>query len=57
MDGPAVNFKFLDSLTTELQRVASDRELLNLGSCVLHVVHGALQTGHKASSWNVNGLL
>ena len=28
-----------------------------MGSCGLHVIHGAFQTGHKASGWNVNGYL
>lgn len=57
MDGPAVNYKFLDNLKTDLQHINSDCELLSMGSCGLHVVHGVLQTGHKASSWNVNSVL
>ena len=31
--------------------------ILCLGSCGLHVTNGALQTGHKASKWNVHALL
>ena len=30
---------------------------MDLGSCGLHVINGALQTGHKASKWNVQALL
>jgi hypothetical protein len=44
MDGPSVNWKFLP-------------QLLDLGSCGLHVIHGAFQTGHKAASWAVNETL
>jgi len=29
-------------------------ELINMDSCGLHAVHGAFQTGHRASGWNVN---
>jgi hypothetical protein len=57
MDGPAVNYKFLDDLKVDLQDSNTDRELLSLGSCGLHVVHGAFQTGHKTSSWNNNSVL
>ena len=28
-----------------------------MGSCGLHVVHGAFQTGHKTSTWNINSVL
>ena len=56
MDGPNVNW----SLFTKM---ASYRELndypglLNMGSCGLHVVHGALQTGHKKTGWDLNATL
>jgi hypothetical protein len=57
MDGPAVNWKFLQSLDTFLSQDGKATVLLDLGSCGLHVVHGALQTGHKVSTWNVNAWL
>ena len=57
MDGPSVNWKFLDELKKDLRTDKSDRELLNMGSCGQHIVHGTFQTGHKASGWNVNGFL
>lgn len=54
MDGPAVNWKFIDLLTSlEDQEV----NLLEMGSCGLHVLNGAFQTGHKASGWQVNAYL
>jgi len=55
MDGPAVNWKFVELLSKDL---ADDHvQLLEMGSCGLHVIHDAFQTGHKASGWNVNGYL
>jgi len=57
MDGPAVNWKFLESLDTHLRSDPSARVLLELGSCGLHIIHGSLQTGHKASGWDVNAYL
>ena len=55
MDGPSVNWKFLDSLRET--RDETDRQLIDIGSCGLHVLHGALQTGHTASGWSVNEFL
>lgn len=57
MDGPNVNWKFLDQLKTDICHGDSDRQLLDIGSCGLHVVHGAFQNGHKASGWKVNSFL
>lgn len=54
MDGPAVNWKFLEAIDTHLSKDAKARVLLELGSCGLHVLHGSLQSDHKASSWDVN---
>jgi hypothetical protein len=54
MDGPAVNWKFIDLLNADEQFTA---QLLDLGSCGLHTVNGAFQTGHKVSGWQVNGYL
>ena len=55
MDGPAVNWKFIDLLNTSLE--VDNTKLLEMGSCGLHVIHGAFQSGHKASGWQVNAYL
>src|SRR3989442_10039569 len=47
----------MESLSIFLDEDASARILLNLGSCGLHVIYGALQTGHKASLWDINASL
>jgi hypothetical protein len=31
--------------------------LLNIGSCSLHIVHGAFKTGAQATGWNIVGIL
>ena len=44
MDGPSTNWKFYDDLVR--QRDAEDVPmLLNMGSCSLHVIHGAFKHG------------
>ncbi|KAJ8912338.1 hypothetical protein NQ315_014705 [Exocentrus adspersus] len=52
MDGPNVNWKFLRLLQED-----ENVNILDLGSCGLHVVHGAFQAGHKAANWAVNDFL
>lgn len=56
MDGPIVNWKFLESFAANT-RAASDPKLLDLGFCGLHVVHGAFQAGHEAVGWIVSETL
>src|SRR3989441_242053 len=57
MDGPSVNWKFLEKLQADLHPDAADPQLLDMGSCGLHVIHGAFQTGHKAAGWTINEAL
>ena len=55
MDGPNVNWKFFEAMQDSVD--AADPQLLELGSCGLHVIHGAFQIGHKAAGWSVNEML
>ncbi|CAH0562856.1 unnamed protein product [Brassicogethes aeneus] len=48
IDGPNVNWKFVKLLCEE-----EEITLLEIGSCGLHVVHGAFQTGHNSVKWMV----
>ena len=57
MDGRSVNWKFIDELSNDDAFGSDKSELLGIGSCGLHVVHGAFQTGHNAVNWNVNSTL
>ena len=56
MDGPNVNLKFYHNLFQERK----DKELpdlLNIGSCSLHVVHGSFKKGAKESGCNLDNTL
>ena len=55
MDGPRVNWKLL-SLFCE-GREKEDADLLNVGSCGLHVVHAAICTGCQDRDWKTEGML
>ena len=57
MDGPNVNWKFLESFAANTRPAENDPKLFDLGSCGLHVVRGAFQAGHKAAGWTVNKML
>ena len=54
MEGPSVNWKVFESLNT----IRDEKELpslQNIGSCGLHVVNGAFQTGFQSgASWDLH---
>ncbi|KAH8025461.1 hypothetical protein HPB51_008376 [Rhipicephalus microplus] len=56
MDGPNVNFKFLQSLKEEL-RESDESHILDIGSCGLHAINGAYKAGHVASGWDLASFL
>jgi len=55
MDGPSVNLKFLDNMKSNLSD--DQRKLIDIGSCGLHVLHGAFRTGHDKAGWAINDFL
>jgi len=57
MDGPSVNWSFLDKYEDNLIQEDIEEKLLHTGSCGLHVINGAFQTGHQESCWKVNSVL
>ena len=57
MDEPTVNLKFLDLLQKAVDDDSIEQKLINMGSCELHVIHGAFQCGHAAAGWEVNQYL
>ena len=57
MDGPNVNWSFLEKISTQLLSEAGEIQLLSLGSCALHVIHGSVMAGHKNAGWNVVSVL
>ena len=52
MDGPNVNMKFYHNLFQE-RKGEELSDLLNIGSCSLHVVHGRFEKRAKESGWNL----
>lgn len=58
MDGPNVNHKLHSLLQNDLkENTGSSKSLLDIGSCGLHIVHGAFKIGHKSTSWDLNKFL
>jgi hypothetical protein len=58
MDGPNVNLKTGQLLTEDRKGIDPEiPELLEVGVCNLHVLHGALKTGFKTTGWELEKLL
>lgn len=56
MDGPHVNWKLFNDLSTEIKQLSSVH-ILNIGSCGLHVVHNSFKAGMKDTNWNIDDFL
>ena len=58
VDGPNLNWAFLDTLE-EYQKTedANAPTLINIGSCGLHVLHGAYKTALKETDWELEKTL
>lgn len=56
MDGPNVNPSFFNKLNEE-RKENKYPSLLNLGTCGLHIIHRAFQTGAKATNWQLDEYL
>ena len=57
MDGPNINWKMLDLIVEDRNSNETYPNLLDVGSCSLHVVHGAFRTGMKQTGWRIDLLL
>ena len=57
MDGPNVNWKMLDLIVEDRNSNETYPNLLDVGSCSLHVVHGAFRTSMKQTGWVIDLLL
>ena len=56
MDGPSVNWKFYDELVKQRQEMEL-HQLINIGSCGLHIIHGAFKTGVEKTDWCIKNTL
>ena len=54
MDGPNINRKMLDLIVEDRNSNETYPNLLDVGSCSLHVVHGAFRTGMKQTGWGID---
>ena len=53
MDGPSTNWSALDELS--LQREGDELPPLeNVGSCGLHLLHGAFKTAFQDTDWSLD---
>ena len=58
MDGPNSNLKFYRDLVNSRELdMPNAPSLLDIGTCGLHVVHGAFRTGFNATGWKIDSLL
>ena len=56
MDGPSVNLNVLNEISKEREDAGLSK-LINVGSCNLHVVHGALKSATEATGWNLKSIM
>lgn len=58
MDGPNVNFKFLEDFQKDLIKDTDNKfKLFQIGSCGLHTIHNAFKRGFVASQWEISDFL
>ena len=56
IDGPAVNHKFYKGLEDHREREELPK-MINIGSCNLHIVHGAFKSGFESTDWEMKKVL
>ena len=56
MDGPSVNWLFLDPLKKQREQQELPK-LLNIGSYNIHVIYGAFKSGFQSVEWNIGKLM
>ena len=55
---PNVNWTLLDNLSIHRKEENTNaRDLVNIGNCGLHIVHGSFSTALKKTDWNLEGSL
>ena len=56
MDGPNVNWKFYEDVCNDIFSDDMSPQPPQLGSCGLHILHGAFKDGMSASGWDLKSL-
>ena len=57
MNGPSVNLKFLQELVKYQEELEIVEKMIDIGTCGLHVVHGAFKCGTESTDWNIKETL
>ena len=56
MDGRSTNWKFIES--QRRYRLENEKsQLIEIGSCGLHFIHGAYKTGAESTNWKLKKIL
>ncbi|KAJ8893675.1 hypothetical protein PR048_006275 [Dryococelus australis] len=56
-DGPNVNLKLISDLKSYTRiTLDSEKEILDLGTCSMHIINGAYKTAHAKVGWQLNFL-
>ena len=57
MDGPNVNWKLYDSIVEGRNQNDEYSSVIDIGSCCLHVGHGAFRSGVWKIKWGIDSVL
>ena len=57
MDGPSVNHKFYDQLVSYRAEINILQLMIFIGSCGIHIVHGAFKTAFEKTEWAIKGII
>ena len=52
VDGPSVNWCFYGEVVKNREEMEL-HQLINIGSCGLHIIHGSCKTGIDVTDWNI----
>ena len=54
---PNVNWKLYDNIEEERNQNEDSPDLIDIGCCSLHVVHGSFRSGVQKTKWGFDGVL
>ena len=57
MDGPSVNHLFYEKLVQHRADVQIAQLMVSIGSCGLHIIHGAFKFAFQKTSWGMKGII
>ena len=57
MDGPSVNLKFMQEIIKHREELEIEEKMIDIGTCGLHVVHGAFKCGIESTEWKIKETL